>query len=112
MNIVMWCTAIIFVSACIVYFSTKRIAADIYIKTVRIHENIDPEEELPPSPYSLKRAKAGNSSNIGYTIMKNNDHLYIAGTANFYDVFVDLSSAIRQMNIYEKLDNVKLTKLD
>lgn len=109
MNILILSAAIIFAATCIMYFSIKRIAADIYIKTVRVHENLDPD--LPASPYSLQRAKSSNG-HLGYTILKNDKFIYIAGTNNFYDVYGELSAALRQMNIYEKLDSVKLTKLD
>jgi len=100
---------VMFCAACLTYFNVKRIAADIYIKTVRVHDN--PESDLPESPYTLKRAKSNNGQ-YGYTILKNDKYINIAGTQGAFDVYLDLKSALNQMNVYEKLDRVRVTTLD
>lgn len=100
---------VMFAAACLTYFNVKRIAADIYIKTVRVHEGIN--DDLPASPYSIEPAKS--TTNVsGFTILKNGKLMKLAGTTGAFTVYADIESAIKQMNKYEKLDRVRLTTLD
>jgi len=99
---------VVFGAACLMYINVKSIAATIYIKTVRVHEEID--SDLPESPYSVYPAKT-QAGKTGFTILKNGRYMTIGGS-NQYTVYHMLEDAVIAMNKYEKLDRVRVTKLD
>ena len=101
---------VMFAGACLTYFNVKRIAADIYIKTVRVHEGIS-DDDLPESPYSLAPAKANNGKS-GFAILKNGKLMKLAGTSGSFSVYHEFEDAVTAMNKYEKLDRVRLTTVD
>lgn len=100
---------VVFGAACLMYINVKSIAATIYIKTVRVHEEID--SDLPESPYSIYPAKT-QAGKIGFTILKNGRHMTLSGSVNQYTVYHNMEDAVTAMNKYEKLDRVRITKLD
>lgn len=107
MNPLLISALIIFVAACLVYVSVKKIAATIYIKTVLVDSGSD--SDLPESPYSIYPAQ-GKSGMIGFAILKNGKHMKF--NSSQYTVYHDLNEAVRAMNQYEKLDRVRITNLD
>lgn len=100
---------VIFCAACLMYVNVKNIAATIYIKTVQVHEGID--SDLPLSPYSIYPAKAQNGR-VGFGILKNGRVMALSGASNQSAVYSTMEDALTDMNKYEKIDRVRLTKLD
>jgi hypothetical protein len=100
---------VIFGAACLMYVNVKNIAATIYIKTVQVHEGID--SDLPESPYSIYPAKAQNG-NIGFSIFKNGRVMPLVGASNQSTVYHTMEDALTDINKFEKIERVRLTKLD
>lgn len=100
---------VVFGAACLMYINFKRIAADIYIRTVRVHEGI--QDELPASPYTVYPAKT-QAGKLGFAIKKNDEFMFIANSRTQFTVYHDLEGAVEAMNNFEKLDRVRLTTLD
>ncbi|AFC21918.1 hypothetical protein GAP32_461 [Cronobacter phage vB_CsaM_GAP32] len=104
MSTLIICCTVAFCVLCLTVYNIKKVSADLY-KKVCIDDN------LPKSPYGLIRTK-NYLGNMGYTITKNGEIIYIPGTDNKqYEVYSSLSSAIDHINILEKIDGYKLTEL-
>jgi hypothetical protein len=109
MNTLVIIALVVFGAACIMYLNVKNIAANIYIRTVRVHEGID--SDLPESPYTIYPAKT-QSGKPGYTILCNGKYMYLAGSNNQFTVYLEFEDALTKMNRYEKLYRVRVTTLE
>ena len=110
MTVLLICTVVCFLAACITYASTKKIAALVYIKTVQVHENI--QADLPKSPYSLQPAGSSKTNRSGWALTKNGKLMNIAGSETKFEIHYTLEGALAQLNLLEKLEGYKLTTLE
>lgn len=99
-QVLLFCCLISFITICIVYVMNKATSARLY------KDLVEPVSALPKSPYSLSREKGGGNT-WGYCITKNGEVMYSDGSAQV----MDLDTAIKQLNIIERIEGVKPTKL-
>lgn len=100
-QVLLWCCLIAFITICIVYVMNKKTSARLFVKLV------DPDSALPKSPYGVSR-EYGSNGMWGYCITKNGDVMYSSNTAK---VFESIDSAIRDINLLERLEGYRPTKL-
>lgn len=104
MAILLICCTIAFCTLCLMIVNVKKITAKLY-------ERMITDENLPKSPYGLIRTK-NYMGHFGYTITKDGEIIYIPGKEKkSYEVFSSLDSAINQINVYEKLEGYRLTRI-
>lgn len=96
------CCTIAFCTICLMICNVRKVTANVYAQVATY-------DALPKSPYSLIRTK-NFEGNMGYTVTKNGEIIYIPGTQNKqYEVFRSLESAIFQINTLEKIEGYRLT---
>ena len=101
------CTTVIFIAAFIMYLNVKSIAAYVYVKTVCP----DPEEHLSKSPYGISRELDSNGK-WGYCITKNGEIMYSDDRGKLTaPVYIEFMSALKDMNLLEKIEGYKITKV-
>lgn len=99
------CCTIAFCTLCITIYNVRKVSADVYQRVL-----ID--DSLPKSPYSLIRTK-NREGQMGYSITKEGKIIYIPGTGDSqYEVYGNLNSVMRQINILEKVEGYRLTTVD
>lgn len=98
------CSTIAFCTLCSMFCNVKKISSELY-KQIAINDS------LPKSPYSLIRTK-NYKGELGYTITKDGEIIYLPKTNNTeYEVYSTISGAIYEINVLEKIEGYRLTKL-
>ena len=109
-QIVMFCTAVIAISACVMHHSTKTISAMLYRRMVTGEiEPAKPPKEKPKSPYGMIHTMSSKNS-WGYCITKNGE-IYRSSKYASAPVYSCVSDAQKVINVYEELEGYKLTVL-
>ena len=108
-QIIMFCTIVLAISACVMHNSTKKIADKLYRQMTGIPE---PEDTTPKkkSPYGIIRSR-GDNGKWGYCITKNNE-IYRSDKYASSPVYPNIEQALNDLNIYEKIEGYELTVLE
>lgn len=107
-QILMFCTVVIAVCACVIHNSTKTIAARLHCRAMGIE--YEAPKSLPRSPYGLIHTTA-NDGSWGFCITKNGE-IYRSNQFASAPVYKKIAGAIAVMNTYEKVEGYKVTVLE
>lgn len=106
-QIVMFCTTVIAISACVIHHSTKTIAAMLYRRMVT--GEIEPSKPRPKSPYGIIHTISSNKK-WGYCVTKNGGILR-SSTYSSAPVYHTINEAISVINVYEKIEGYEITTI-
>lgn len=107
-QVLMFCTIVLAISACVIHRSTKTIAARLYCRAMGIE--YEAPKELPKSPYGIIHTNATDNS-WGFCITKDGE-IYRSSKYASAPVYHNINGAIQVMNTYEKLEGYKITVLE
>ena len=96
-SILLICCTIMFVASLIFLFSTKLLAQ-------RFSNN------SKSSPYSIAPAISDDNT-PRYKILKNGKDIFVDKNLKSYHVYTNIHSALVDMNMYEKIEGYRITKL-
>lgn len=100
-QVLLFCCLIAVITICIMNAMNKATAARLY------KDLVDPESNLPKSPYGVSR-EIGSNGAWGYCITKDGSVLYSDRKAQ---VFTTVQAAIHEINIIERLEGFRPTQL-
>ena len=105
-QVLLLCATMCFITIGVVIHLNAKTAAKLYQTLV------DPESvKKPKSPYGIVR-EIGTNGSWGYCITKDGKIMYSSdGETRTATVFARIEQAISEINIFEKLEGYKVTKL-
>lgn len=104
-QIIMFCTVVLAITACVIHNSTKTIAAMLYRRMVT--GEVDEPKPKRKSPYGVLRQKG--TSGWGLAITKNGDILR-ENKYSSYPIYNSIKAAQKDINLYELQEGYELTK--
>lgn len=107
-SILIFCTVVIAICTCVMFHSTKTIAARLHCRAIGIE--YEAPKPKPKSPYGIVRTYS-NEDKVGYSVTKHGE-IYRSSKFASAPVFYNIKGAIRDMNIYEQLEGYELTVLE
>lgn len=107
-QIIILCTIIIAICACVIHNSTKTIAARLHC--IAFGLEYETPKPLQKSPYGIIHTTADDGS-FGYCVTKHGE-IYRSSKFSSAPVYKRIKDAILMMNTYEKIEGYKLTVLE
>lgn len=109
-QIVMFCTAVIAISACVMHHSTKTIGAMLYSRMVTGEfEPPKPPKPKPKSPYGVIHT-ISSKNNWGYCVTKHGE-IHRSSKYSSAPVYTNITDAMAVINVYEKLEGYEITTI-
>lgn len=107
-QILIFCTGVVAICACVIHSSTKTIAARLHCRAMGIQ--YEAPKSLPRSPYGIIHTTA-NDGSWGFCVTKNGE-IYRSSKYASAPVYSNYKGAIAVMNAYEKIEGYKVTVLE
>jgi hypothetical protein len=109
-QIIMFCTVVLAITACVIHNSTKTIAAMLYRRMVTGEiEPPTPPKPKPKSPYGVIHTVSSNK-NWGYCVTKNGE-IFRSSRSASAPVYTKITDAMAVINTYEKLEGYEVSDI-